>query len=262
MNRSGNAGGVATLPSAAHTVVVVMENRSYGEVIGSREAPYINQLARRGALFTNSHAVAHPSEPNYMALFSGSTQGVTDDACPRMFDTVNLASELIAAHKTFTGYAQNLPRQGGSVCSSGMYARKHVPWVNFSNVPASATKPFSSFPAGDYGKLPAVSFVIPNMCDDMHSCSVATGDGWLQRNLGGYATWAGRHNSLLIVTWDENDGSTGNKVPTIFVGQQVRTGRYAGPINDYSVLHTIENLYRLRPDARAGAARVITAVWR
>jgi len=262
MNRSGHAGGIGTLPAAAHTVVVVMENRSYGEVIGSREAPYINQLAGRGALFTDSHAVAHPSEPNYLALFSGSTQGVTDDACPRTFGAVNLASELFAAHKTFTGYAQSLPSQGGSVCSSGMYARKHVPWVNFSNVPASATKSFASFPAGDYGRLPTVSFVIPNLCDDMHSCSVATGDGWLKRNLGGYATWAGSHHSLLIVTWDENDGSTGNQVPTIFVGQQVRAGRYAVPINDYSVLHTIESMYQLRPDALAAGAGVITAVWR
>ena len=147
------------------------------------------------------------------------------------------------------------------MCSSGEYARKHVPWTDFSNVPSSATRSFSSFPAGNYGQLPAVSFVIPNLCDDMHDCSVATGDTWLKRNLGGYVTWARQHASLLILTWDENDGSSGNQIPTIFVGQQVRAGSYAMPITHYSVLRTIESLYRLPPDAHAASAGVIRSIW-
>jgi phosphatidylinositol-3-phosphatase len=259
---SGNAGDAATLPVIAHTVVVVMENHSYGEVIGNPQAPYINQLAGEGTVFTNSHAVAHPSEPNYLALFSGSTQGVSSDSCPDTFNAANLASELIAAHKTFTGYAESLPAAGGSVCSSGEYARKHVPWVDFSNVPPSATRSFSSFPTGNYGHLPDVSFVIPNLCDDMHDCSVATGDSWLRRTMGGYASWAKQHASLLIVTWDEDDGSASNQIPTIFVGQEVRTGKSAMPITHYSVLHTIESLYRLSPNANAATAAVITSVWK
>jgi hypothetical protein len=259
---TGHAGQAATLPAIAHTVVVVMENHSYGEVIGSSQAPYINQLAGEGTVFTNSRAVAHPSEPNYLALFSGSTQGVSSDSCPNTFGAANLASELIAAHKTFTGYAESLPAAGGSVCSSGEYARKHVPWVDFSNVPRSVTRSFSSFPTGNYGQLPDVSFVIPNLCDDMHDCSVATGDSWLRRNMSSYATWARQHSSLLIVTWDEDDGSASNQIPTIFVGQQVRTGKSAMPITHYSVLHTIESLYRLPPNANAATAAVITSVWR
>jgi hypothetical protein len=258
----GSAGQAGALPVIAHTVVVVMENRSYGEIIGNSGAPYINQLAREGALFTDSRAVAHPSEPNYLALFSGSTQGVTSDSCPVAFGAPNLASELIAAHETFTGYVESLPAGGASVCSSGEYARKHVPWTDFANVPPSATKSFTSFPAGDYGRLPAVSFVIPNLCDDMHDCSVAAGDSWLERNLGGYVTWAQRHDSLLILTWDEDDGSTGNQVPTIFLGQHVRAGSFATAITHYSVLRTIEGLYRLPPDAQAAAAPVISSVWR
>jgi phosphatidylinositol-3-phosphatase len=258
---SGNAAQVALLPAAAHTVIVVMENRSYGEVIGNPSAPYINQLAREGALFTNSHAVSHPSEPNYLALFSGSTQGVTSDRCPDTFHGANLASGLIAAHRSFAGYAESLPSQGAQVCSSGEYARKHVPWVDFSNVPSSATRSFSRFPAGNYGQLPAVSFVIPNMCDDMHNCSVATGDSWLKHNIGGYAAWAQKHDSLLILTWDENDGSAGNHIPTIFVGQKVRVGKFAIPITDYSVLRTIESLYRLPADGNTATASVISGVW-
>src|ERR1035441_700341 len=259
---SGGTGPAGALPAVAHTVIVVMENHSYGEVVGSSLAPYIDQLAAAGALFTNSRAVAHPSEPNYLALFSGSTQGVTSDSCPATVGAANLASQLIAAHRTFTGYAESVAPQGAAVCSSGEYARKHVPWADFSNVPPSVTKSFTSFPAGNYGRLPDVSFVIPNLCDDMHDCSVATGDGWLKRNLGGYVTWAKAHDSLLILTWDENDGSVGNQIPTIFVGQMVRPGRFAMPITHYSVLHTVETLYGLRPVANAAAAPVINAIWR
>jgi phosphatidylinositol-3-phosphatase len=258
----GTAGQAAALPAIAHTVVVIMENNSYSAVIGNPEAPYINQLAGEGALFTDSHAVSHPSEPNYLALFSGSTQGVTSDACPYTFGTPNLASELIAAHKTFTGYVESLPAAGASVCSSGQYARKHVPWVNFSNVPSSVTASFSSFPTGNYGQLPTVSFVIPNLCNDMHDCSVATGDNWLKQNLSGYVTWAKQHDSLLILTWDENDGGSGNHIATIFAGQRVRPGSVATPVTHYSVLHTIESLYGLPPQANAQTAAVIRSVWR
>ena len=111
------------MPEPAHTVVVVMENHSYADIIGSRAAPFINELARRGALFTRSYAIAHPSEPNYLALFSGSTQGVADDGCPNRFTAPNLAADLIRAGKTFAGYAEDLPDPGSLVCSAGDYAR-------------------------------------------------------------------------------------------------------------------------------------------
>ena len=91
-----------------------MENHAYGEVIGSPQAPYLNRLARQGALFTDSRAITHPSEPNYLALFSGSTQGVSDDSCPHQFSAPNLGSELIAAGRTFTGYSESLPAAGSS----------------------------------------------------------------------------------------------------------------------------------------------------
>ena len=138
-----------------------MENHSYADIIGNRAAPFINELARRGALFTHSSAIAHPSEPNYLALFSGSTQGVTDDGCPNRFTAPNLAASLIRAGKTFAGYAEDLPDPGSLVCSAGDYARKHVPWADFGNVPGSVSLPFTSFPAPAFARLPSVSFVIP-----------------------------------------------------------------------------------------------------
>jgi phosphatidylinositol-3-phosphatase len=251
----------ASVPQPAHTVVVVLENHGYGQVIGSSDAPFLRQLAGRGALFTQSYAITHPSEPNYLALFSGSTQGVTSDACPVTFSAPNLAAGLLAAGKTFTGYAEGLPAPGSTVCSAGEYARKHVPWADFRNIPASLNQPFSRFPASDFSRLPTVSFVVPNLCNDMHDCSVATGDSWLRAHLSSYVTWAMTHNSLLIVTFDEDDGGGSNQIPTIFAGQQVRPGRYSERITHYTVLATIEAAYGLARDGSAAGAAPISDIW-
>ena len=158
-------------------------------------------------------------------MFSGSTQGVTDDSCvtPGFSSAPNLASELIAAGKTWASYNETLPSQGSTTCSSGKYAQKHNPWFGFSNVPTSSAYTFAQFPT-DYSTLPQVSFVTPNLCSDMHDCSVSTGDTWLKNNLGAYATWAKTHNSLLVVTFDEDNRLAGNKIPTVLYGQPVTPG--------------------------------------
>jgi len=252
----------AAVPEPAHTVVVVMENHSYADIVGDPAAPFINELARRGALFTRSYAITHPSEPNYLALFSGSTQGVADDGCPYRFTAPNLAADLIKAGRSFAGYAEDLPGAGSPACSAGEYARKHVPWADFSNVPGSVSLPFTSFPAAAFARLPAVSFMIPDLCHDMHDCSIATGDSWLRAHIGGYADWAMSHDSLLILTWDEDDGSQDNHIVTIFAGQPVRPGSYAEPITHYSVLATIEAAYALPRDGQAATATPITDIWR
>jgi len=249
------------VPQPAHVVVVVLENHAYQQVIGSPDAPFLNGLARQGALFTHSYAITHPSEPNYLALFSGSTQGVMSDACPVMFPAPSLASRLLAAGRTFAGYAEGLPATGSPVCSAGNYARKHVPWADFGNIPASVNRPFTSFPAAGFSRLPTVSFVIPDLCNDMHDCSVATGDSWLRAHLDGYVGWAMTHNSLLIVTWDEDDGTAANQIPTIFVGQHVRPGRYSQRITHYNVLATIEAAYGLTRDGSAASAAPIGYIW-
>jgi acid phosphatase len=243
-------------------VIVMMENHSYGEVIGNPAAPFLNRLARGGALFTNSHAVTHPSEPNYLALFSGGTQGIAGDDCPVRLSAPNLATQLLAAGHTFAGYAEGLPGTGSLACYAGEYARKHVPWADFANVPAADSKPMTAFPAGDFGRLPTVSFVVPDLCHDMHDCPVAAGDAWLKARIGPYAAWATTHDSLLIVDFDENDGSPGNQIPTIFAGPMVKPGRYGQLITHYSVLRTIEKLYGLRPLGGARSAGPVTGVWR
>lgn len=249
-----------TLPLPAHIVIVMEENHSYSQIIKSPLAPYINSLAAEGASFTDSHAITHPSQPNYLALFSGSTQGVNSDACPQSFSVANLASEMIAANLTFTGYAEGLPSVGSEACNSGEYARKHAPWTDFTNIPSSANQPFTSFPS-NFSDLPAIAWVIPDLLDDMHTGTVQRADTWLKTHLQAYVTWAQSKNSLLIVTWDENNDAPGNQIPTIFVGPMVKRGEYAEDINHYNVLRTLEALYGLPYLGNSASVTTITDVW-
>jgi len=252
----------AAIPQPAHVVIVVEENRSESNIIGSKSTPFINALAANGANMAQSFAEAHPSEPNYLALFAGSTFGLTKDACPvNGGNTPNLASELLAAGDTFIGYAEGLPAVGSTACSAGKYARKHVPWANFSNVPPANSLPFSAFPMGNYANLPTVSFVIPNNDDNMHDGSVAQGDAWLSQQLSGYANWAVANNSLLIVTWDEDDGGPRNQIPTVIYGAHVQPGTYNEPISHYSVLSTLEQMYGLPKTGNAANAAPIATIW-
>ena len=242
-------------------VIVIEENHSFSSIIGSSSAPFINSLAQQGALFTQSFAVEHPSQPNYLDLFSGSNQGITDDSCPHTFSTLNLASELAAAGLTFTGFSEDLPSAGSTVCTSGAYARKHAPWVNFTNVPTSANQPFTSFPT-DFTTLPTISIIDANLNNDMHDGTIAQGDTWLQLHLNGYVQFAQTHNSLLIVTWDEDDSTSGNQIATIFVGPMVKQGQFAETINHFNVLRTLEDLYGLTHAGSAATAATISDVWK
>ncbi|GHG45305.1 acid phosphatase [Sinomonas cellulolyticus] len=255
--RSASPGAI---PRPDHIVIVVEENKSFDDVMGRSDAPYINSLAAGGALFTQATGVAHPSEPNYLALFSGSTQGVTDDSCPHSFGADSLGSQLIKAGMTFGGFAESLPSTGYQGCSSGDYARKHAPWTDFPAVPASSSQPFSAFPH-DFATLPTVSIVVPNLANDMHNGSVSQGDTWLRDNLDAYAKWARTHNSLLIVTWDEDDSHFQNHIATIFSGEHVTAGKYSEPIDHYRLLATVEAAEGLPLLAQAAATEPVTDVW-
>jgi acid phosphatase len=215
----------AALPGPDQIMIVMLENKDQADVV--REAPYLRSLAATGADLTNMHAETHPSQPNYLALFSGDVQGVINNSCPHTFTAPNLASELAEAGLSFVGYAEDLPEPGYPGCQAGGYARKHIPWTNFSTVPSSANQPLSAMPA-DYADLPTVSFLIPNLCHDMYDCSVAEGDTWLQHKIDSYAQWARGHNSLLIVTFDESGSAldTDNHIMTLAVGAMVKPVAY------------------------------------
>jgi acid phosphatase len=275
---SGQTASAATavVPRYDHVVVVFEENKDYRDVLGpglvpssvwsvvpplaSEQTTYIRKLARYGANFTHAHAEAHPSQPNYLAFFSGSTQNVSGDRVPaRQFTGPSLGGELIAAGDTFASYSEGLPAAGSLVVTSGEYARKHNPASDFSDVPAKDNVPFSAFP-GDYAKLPTVSLVIPNQSHDMHSGSIGAGDRWLESNIGPYARWAATHNSLLIVTWDE--GSSTNHIATIIYGAGVKHGHVPTHINHYSLLSTIETMYGLPAlGGKPAAARPIRSIF-
>jgi len=262
---TGSTAQAATLPTPDHIVVVVMENHAYSQIIGSSSAPYINNtLKAGGANLTQSYGLTHPSEPNYYMLFSGSNQGRTDDSCVSVgsINKPNLASELIAAGKTWGSYNEGLPSQGSTTCSSGKYAQKHNPWFGFSNVPTNTAYTMTQFPT-DYTTLPKVSFVVPDLCNDMHDCSVSTGDNWIKNKLGAYATWAKAHNSMLVVTFDEDNRLSGNRIPTVFYGEHVVAGSStATTYNHYNVLRTIEDMAGLTAHAgNAATASDITGIW-
>ena len=246
------------LPSYDHVVVVVFENHSYSQI--KQGAPYFVRLADHGAEMTRSHAVTHPSEPNYLALYGGSTFGVSFDACPLSLHGGHLARQLRRSGHSFRAYSEGLPSAGYTGCTSGNYARKHAPWVNFSSFRQRTHQPYSSFPT-DYSTLPDVSFVIPDLCSDMHNCSVRHGNRWLKSHFKDYVAWARENNSLLVVTFDEDDDGPTNHIYTALAGAHIKTGDYAQRINHYNVLHTIEALFGLPALRNAAGAPRIRGIW-
>lgn len=218
------------LPRPDHIVVVVEENHGFSDIIGNHAAPFINSLAAKGALSTNFFAVAHPSQPNYRALFSGSTQGVRDNGSYSL-SAPTLAGALRNAGYSFIGYAES-----GS-------PRKHNPWESFADS-QHLGQDFRNFET-DFSKLPTVSFVIPNLDHDMHDGSIGQADRWLREHLGAYADWAQTHNSLLIITFDETKGDDDNRVATVITGARVGAAEKGDRLNHYSLLHTIVRIYGL-----------------
>ena len=276
----GSKNNIHKIHKYDHIIIVMEENKNYDQVIGNSDAPYINTLKKYGANLTQMFAEEHASEGNYFWIFSGSNQNVGfNDVIPNAdnngrypFNLDNLAEQLIKKGYSFKGYSESLPAIGDTVSYSGHYARKHVPWISFSNIPNGSTKKtsvnlqFIQFPS-DYNKLPTVSFVIPNQIHDMHdpknpAISVKNGDNWLKEYLDGYYRWAKKHNSLLIITFDENDDKSQyrgltdpassdsdikNQIPTIIAGAHIIPGNYpeGRGITHINILRTIESMYGL-----------------
>ncbi len=226
-----------------HTVIVIEENRQLQQVLG---VDYFTQLANEGALMAQSFATFHPSQPNYLELFAGTNLGVADNTCPppgSPFAADNLGNQLLTRGFTFAGYVESLPANP-IPCEQPPYAGHHLPWLYFSNVPASATKDLSLFPT-DYSTLPTVSFVIPNDNNNAHDGTLLQASTWLRQRLDSYKQWAMTHNSLLIVHFDEDDSQGNNLIYTVFVGPMVKRGIYNQSIDHRTILSTLENLYGL-----------------
>lgn len=279
-----------TAPVYDHVVIVLEENKNYEEIIDNAWAPYINSVLRKeGAVLTQMFGEEHWSEGNYFWLFSGDNHGMgfADKMPQHPLTASNFGQQLLKKGLTFLGYSENLPSVGSTVVTAPpppdrtLYARKHVPWVSFSNVPAETSVPFTTFPkdVAGFEKLPTLSFVIPNLLNDMHDGSpkdsVPLGDRWLKDNIDAYYQWAKTHNSLLVVTFDENDNKAGyrgltnpavvvggadpefrrslqNRIPTIFAGAHIKPGEYSeiSGLTHVNLLRTFEAMYGL---GRSGA---------
>lgn len=267
-----------SLPVPDHIVILIEENQANSIVIGdSAYAPYINQIANdsNATVFTQMYALTHPSQPNYLDLFAGSDQGVTDDNLPTTypFTTANLARELLDKGLTFTTYSQDLPSVGfdGVNSNTGSYVRKHNPvtnWVGTSTnqVPNTTNQPFTAFPS-DFSQLPTVSYVVPDEDSDMHNglpnVAVPAGDFWFKEWMKPFIDWVSdpHNNTLFIYTFDEDDGIANNNIPTVFYGPMVQTSSNHTSYTLYSILRTIEDMYGLGYAGAATTTVPITDCW-
>jgi acid phosphatase len=199
-----------------HIFILVEENASYSNVISNPSMPYLNGLGTQYGIATNYYANAHPSIPNYFELTTGQTLTFDDSATPTGFrvSADNVVRELIASGKSWKAYAESLPSVGYTGSDTGEYAVRHNPLAFFSDVQDLSTQmqnlvPFSQL-ASDLsaGNLPQYSFIIPNLCDDAHNCSLSTADSWLQNNIDPLIKDSQfQKNGLLIIVFDEADTS-------------------------------------------------------
>ena len=251
-------------PKTSHVVMVVMENKEYGDVIGNRDAPYINRLARRYGLATASYAIGHPSLPDYLALTSGSTHGIDSDCTDCHVPGQSIVDQLVGAGLTWKAYMEDLPRPCFRGAGAGGYAKKHDPFMYYDAVVGDASRCRRVVPLRRLsrdlrrGRLPTYSFISPNLCDDMHDCSVGTGDRFLAHLMPTLLRAVGPQG-YVVLTWDEGTsdrgccrGSRGGRIATIVAGPLVRRGaRARRPLDHYGVLRTIEDTLGLSHLARA-----------
>ncbi|HEY5272420.1 MAG TPA: alkaline phosphatase family protein [Acidimicrobiales bacterium] len=236
--------GVGT-PHYRHVVWIVMENYGYSSIVGSADAPYLARLGTECGLATNYHAVTHPSLPNYLALTSGTTDGITDDAEPSSHHvrTANIFSELDG---NWRALEESMPVACDKV-TSGSYAARHDPAVYYADLATTCTK--DDVPLREPLDLSAAfTFITPNICDDMHNCSVSTGDAWLAHIVPQILDSPEylAHEMALFIIWDESNTGPGNHVATFVVAPSVPRGsRVTLDLDHYSLLRTAEQLLGL-----------------
>jgi hypothetical protein len=259
------------LPDFTHVVIAVFENKESNEIVGNPAAPTFAALARRYASMTSYEAVAHPSLPNYLALVSGSTQGITSDCTDCVVAARSLADTLAAAGKTWKTYAEDLPYAGFTGGSAGRYAKKHDPFLYFRGVVDSRVRrnrvvPFTQL-ARDLTRrrLPDLSFLVPNLCNDMHDCSVATGDAWLKAHVVPLLRSPELRGGVVFVVFDEgtSDAGGGGRVEALALGTTVRQGStFAKATNHYGLLRTIEDAWRLPRLGHSRTGTPIGGIWK
>jgi acid phosphatase len=258
------SGGGGPVPPMGHVIVVVEENSDYSSVIGNSSMPYLNGLAQQYALATKYYAVTHPSIGNYFMMTVGKII-TNNDSYSTVVSDDNIIRRLIAAGKTWKSYAEDLPSAGYTGGDVGDYARKHNVIALLSDVVNDATQrdnlvPFSQF-ATDLasGNLPDYSFVVPNLCNDAHSCSLATADQWLQTNIAPLVNNAVfQRDGLLVITFDEagsDDTNGGGHIPCVIVSPKAKRGyQGTGVYEHQSLLRLTAEALGVRPPNAAATA--------
>jgi hypothetical protein len=222
-----------------------MENQNYGSIIGSSSAPYINSLANTYGLATNYAAISHPSLPNYIALTSGSVQGITDDSNPssHQLNVPSIFSQLPG------GSSRSLEQNMPSNCAqgdSGEYAVRHNPEAYYTNLGPECGN--NDVPFGSAPDLSArFTFVTPNLINDMHDGTVADGDNFLKSYVPALMATPQYQakNTAIFIVWDENAGASGNQVPCIVISPDTHAVKDGTPYTHYSLLRTTEQLLGL-----------------
>jgi phosphatidylinositol-3-phosphatase len=268
---AGPAPPAVPLPRFTHVLVVVFENHERGAVAGSSSAPTFDALGRRYATLAHYDGVTHPSLPNYLALVSGSTQGIRSDCTDCVVAGRSLADTLEAAGRTWKTYAEGLPERGFTGAGAGRYAKKHDPFLYFRGVADSPARRNRVVPLGELRpdverrRLPDFSLVVPDLCHDMHDCSVATGDEWLRTWIVPLLRSPALAGGVVFVVFDEGTTSEGGggRVDALALGPTVRHGAvFAGATNHYGLLRTIEDAWGLPRLGLSARARPIGGIWR
>jgi phosphatidylinositol-3-phosphatase len=230
--------------TADHVFVVMLENHSFGQVIGNPAMPYLNGLATAHSLAADYFADAHPSIPNYFMLTTGNLE-TFDDNFPGTISDDNIVRALTGAGKSWKAYIESIPSMGYTGPNAGTYLKRHNPFAYFSDVTGSATQaanmvPFSQLSADlAAGSLANFVYLLPNSQDDAHDCAgggssctddqkLAAADAWLKANIDPVINSPKFGNSVLIITFDESVNTDitngGGQVMTVLVGPHVKTG--------------------------------------
>jgi phosphatidylinositol-3-phosphatase len=226
----GNTGGSISSTNPGHVFLVVEENHSFSDVIGSSSMPYLNSLASKYGLAANYYANAHPSIPNYFMLTTGQTETL-DDCFSGTVSDDNIVRELVRAGKSWRSYAESLPSPGYIGGDVYPYAKRHNPFAYLSDVTSGQTAglvSFSQFSSDlSTGALPNFSFIVPNLLDDAHDGTLSQADSWLQQNIDPLIqSSVFQQDGLLIIVFDESEDSDvahgGGHVPAVIVSAQAK----------------------------------------
>ena len=236
-------------------VVIVLENHEYGTIMRSSTSPYLTGFRRRGTLFTRYHALYHPSLPNYLDMTSGTTSGCTSDSCPRKtYRTNNIFHQLSHAGVGWVAWQESMPSRC-ALNSSGTYAVRHNPPAYYRDLfPKICPARDRPYPSKLPARLPPFTFITPNVCHDMHDCSIAVGDRWLKAHVPPLL----RRGAVVVITFDEGTTSEGGggHVFTAVAGPRVRRGvKDAHRYTHEGLLAGLERWFGLRRLHSAAKAR-------